>query len=165
VELIEGELISKIGAKRPHVSRLTLVREWLAIIFGGQFIDTEAPIDVALEDNPTNEPQPDVIVLNQPTTVFETNPRPPDLRLVVEIADTSLVFDLTTKASLYARAGIVEYWVLDVASRRIVVHRDPQNGHYRLVVVYTDAEGVAPLTAPGRELRVADLLDTYPQIA
>lgn len=158
VELIEGELISKTGKKRPHVSGLTLIREWLTSVFGGPFVDTEAPIDVAPEDNPTNEPEPDIIVLNKPTTTFQSNLRPEDLRLVVEIADTSLVFDLTTKAALYARAGIVEYWVLDIANRRMVVHREPQPGCYQHVVAYTDAESVAPLAAPGQALRISDVL-------
>jgi len=157
VELIEGELISKMGAKRPHVNGLTLLREWLTEVFGGRFVNTEASIDVTPEDNPTNEPQPDLIVLTKPTTAFQRNPQPQDLLLVVEVADTSLSFDRTTKAALYARAGIVDYWVLDTANRRMLVHREPNGGRYQVVVAYTDSESVAPLSAPGRELRIADL--------
>jgi Uma2 family endonuclease len=76
------------------------------------------------------------------------NPTPADLRLVVEIAHSSLTFDLTTKASLYARAGIVEYWVLDVTQRRLIVHRDPAAGRYTSVVSYDETESVAPLAVP-----------------
>ena len=159
VELIEGELISKMGVNRPHVNGFIFLCAWLIEMFGKRFVNVEAPIDVAPEDSPTNEPQPDIIVLNKPTRTFHRNPRPEDLRLVVEIADTSLPFDLTTKAALYARAGIVEYWVLDVASRRLLVHREPQGGRYRSVIVYTDSERVAPLTAPERELSIADLFE------
>jgi Uma2 family endonuclease len=158
VELIEGELISKSSKKRPHVYRMNLLRNWLTEVFGGPFVDTEAPIDVAPEDDPTNEPEPDLIVLDKPSTNFRGNPRSVELRLVVEIADTSLVFDLTTKARLYARAGIVEYWVLDIANRRMVVHRQPEDGRYQSIVAYTELESVAPLAAPQRELRVADVL-------
>ncbi len=75
----------------------------------------EAPIDVSPNDNPTNEPVPDLIVLNHDSaTIVSGNPQPSDLNLIVEISDSTL-FDLTTKAWLYARAGILEYWVLDVA--------------------------------------------------
>lgn len=125
LELVEGELISKIGKKRPHVNALTLVQGWLVQVFGARFVNAEAPIDVAPEDNPTNEPEPDLIVLKQDLSHFTSNPRAEDLRLLVEIADTSLNFDLTVKAALYARAKVFEYWVLDVAGRRLLVHRNP----------------------------------------
>src|ERR1035438_10192541 len=72
--------------------------------------NAEAPIEVAPEDNPTNEPVPDLIVLRQDQSHFTSNPRAQDLLLAVEIADTSLNFDLTVKAALYARAGVSEYW-------------------------------------------------------
>lgn len=127
LELVDGELISKMGKNRPHVNALILVQGWLIRVFGWEFINPETPVDVAPEDNPTNEPQPNIIVLKRPSREFKNaNPQPADLHLVVEIPDTSLGFDLTKKAALYARAEIVEYWVLDVAAHRLVVHRDRQ---------------------------------------
>jgi Uma2 family endonuclease len=123
---------------------------------GEQFVNPEAPIDVAPEDNPTNEPEPDVIVLKRELSHYLTgNPCPEDLRLVVEVADTSLNFDLTIKAALYARAGIIEYWVLDVTGRRLIVHRDSKAGGYASIIAYGEHESVAPLAAPEAEFRVA----------
>jgi Uma2 family endonuclease len=84
------------------------------------------------------------------------NPGPKDLHLVVEVSDTSLNFDLTTKAVLYARAGIPEYWVLDVSGRRLIVHRHPQSGKYTAVLVYNEQEAVAPLAAPHALFKAAD---------
>jgi Uma2 family endonuclease len=78
------------------------------------------------------------------------------LHLVVEVADTTLSFDLTTKAALYARAGIVEYWVLDVPGRRLIVHRHPQLGKYTTILIYSEQESVAPLAAPQAMFKVAD---------
>jgi Uma2 family endonuclease len=157
LELIEGELIDKMGKKRPHVNSVASIRDWLSDVFGRRFVNQEAPIDVAPEDNPTNEPEPDVIVLNRDRSIFRsTNPGPTDLRLVVEIADTSLRFDLATKAALYARAGILEYWVLDVPGRRLIVHRSPELGKYTSVVAYSENEIVAPLAAPEATLCVRD---------
>ena len=69
LELIEGELIDKMGKKRPHVNSLTLFHAWLREAFGARFVNPGAPIDVAPEDNPTNEPEPDL-------TRFETRPLP-----------------------------------------------------------------------------------------
>lgn len=156
-ELVNGELISKMGKKRPHVNALVAVRAWLVRTFGEQFVNPEAPIDVAPEDNPTNEPEPDIVVLARPSREFQdVNPRPADLRLVVEISDSTLGFDLTTKAELYARAGIIEYWVVDVAARRLIVHRDPREGLYCSVTAYGDHETAGPLAAPQREFRVRD---------
>jgi Uma2 family endonuclease len=157
LELVHGELISKMGKKRPHVNALVAVQAWLVRTFGEQFVNPEAPIDVASEDNPTNEPEPDLVVLAKPSREYrERNPRPSDLRLVVEISDSTLGFDLTAKAELYARAGIIEYWVVDVADRRLIVHRDPSEGLYRSVIAYAEQETLAPLAAPHSEFRVAE---------
>src|SRR5580704_3088054 len=106
------------------------------------------------EDNPTNEPVPDFIVLTQEGQNFRSaNPRPEESRLVVEIANTSLTFDLGTKAALYARAGIAEYWALDVKGRRLLVHRDVKAGGYGSIIAYGEHESVAPLAAPQAEFR------------
>jgi Uma2 family endonuclease len=154
LELIEGELISKMGKKRPHANAIAAVHAWLLRVFGEKYVNQEAPIDVALEDNPTNEPEPDLIVFSRPYREFTANPQPSDLRLVVEISDSTLSFDLTTKARLYAGARIVEYWVVDIPGRRIIVHRDPQEGQYRSVIAYAEHESVKPLASPDHEFRV-----------
>jgi Uma2 family endonuclease len=157
LELVHGELISKLGKKRPHVNALVAVQTWLVRTIGEQFVNPEAPIDVAPEDNPANEPEPDLVVLNKTSREFQdANPRPGDLRLVVEISDSTLGFDLTTKAELYARAGIVEYWVVDVAARRLIVHRDAREGLYREVTAYGEQETARPLASAHSEFRVAD---------
>jgi Uma2 family endonuclease len=173
LELVDGELISKVGNKRPHnidgepintmgknrrhTFTLTAIRNWLIMAFGGPYVDTEASIDVAPDDNPTSEPQPDVIVLTRASwEIRDANPQPADLRLVVEISDSTLGFDLTTKAALYPRAGIADYWVLDVQARRLIVHRDPRNGLYQSITAYRAHEAVAPLAAPDREFPVAE---------
>jgi Uma2 family endonuclease len=156
LELVDGELIDKMGKNRPHVNALVMMLAWLQGIFGVRFVNPEAPIDVSPEDNPTNEPEPDIIVLNRDTSLFRSaNPGPQDLLLVLEVADTTLRFDLTIKAAVYARAGIVEYWVLDVTGRRLFVHRDPQAGSYSSILVYSEHEAVAPLAAPHAMFKAA----------
>jgi Uma2 family endonuclease len=158
LELVEGELINRrMGKNRPHAVTMTAVRGWLATLFGEQYVETEAPIDVAPEDNPINQPEPDIIVLVKPSREFpEHPPQPADLRLVIEISDSTLGFDLKTKAALYARAGIVEYWVFDIPARRLIVHRAPQNGRYQSITVYRTDESVAPLAAPHSEFPAGD---------
>jgi Uma2 family endonuclease len=156
LELVEGELISKMGKERRHVDTFTLMHEWLVHVFGFRSVNVEAPIDVAPEDNPTNEPVPDLIVLRKDPPRLKSNPRPEDLQLVLEIADSSLYFDTTVKAALCARAGVPEYWVLDVTGRRLLVHRNPRTGRYAEVVAYSEHESVSPLAALAAQFRVAD---------
>lgn len=152
LELVDGELISKMGKNRPHVNAAMWMLFWLAETFGKAFVNAEAPIDVSPEDNPSNEPEPDLIVLTKEWTGFvAANPQPKDIRLLVEIADSTLPYDLSVKAALYARAGIVEYWVLDVNGRRLIVHREPEGGRYLSVSAYGECELVAPIAAPGAE--------------
>jgi Uma2 family endonuclease len=162
LELIEGEIIDKKMSKnRPHVNAAALLIAWLLQVFGTRRVNFEAPIDVAPEDNPTNQPEPDMIVLRQEYVdsgaYRASTPQPRDLALVVEIADTSLAFDLTTKAALYARAGIAEYWVLDILGRRLLVHRQPEGGQYAAVTSYSQDESVAPAAAPHSSLAISSL--------
>ena len=158
LELIEGELIDKKGKPWSHVISVVSLHEWLSAVFGFWHVALSAPIDVAPEDNRRNEPEPDLIVLPQDTFRFRRhNPRPEDVSLVIEVADKTLVFDLTTKADLYARAGIADYWVLDIAGRRMLVHREPNADRYTSVIAYAADEGVAPLAAPASHLRVGDI--------
>jgi Uma2 family endonuclease len=155
LELIEGELISKMGKKRPHTNVMVIMHVWLLRVFGAEFINQETSIDVASADNVINEPEPDLIVLSKPSReIRDQNPQPAEGHLVVEIADSTLRFDLTVKARLYARAGIADYWVVDIPSRRIIVHRDPQEGQYRSVVAYAEQESVKPLAATDQEFPV-----------
>jgi len=157
VELIEGELIVKMSKNRPHVNTAALLTAWLIQIFGGLRVNAEAPIDVAPQDNPTNEPVPDLIVLTREYTASgfrSARPQPRDLDLVVEIADTSLAFDLSVKAALYARAGIADYWVFDLSGRRVIVHRDPQGDRYTSVTAYGEQESLAPLAAPDSTFQI-----------
>ena len=156
LELVDGELINKMGKNRPHVNAMAMMVKWLSQFFDLELVNQEASIDVAPEDNPTNEPQPDLVVLKKPTYLISTaNPRPEDVHLVIEISDTSLYFDLTKKAALYARAGILEYWVLDVSAHKLFVHRDPQAGKYQSITEYAEQESVAPLAAPDAQFLIS----------
>jgi Uma2 family endonuclease len=149
LELIEGELITTVSKNRPHMVVFMSVLEWLTGVFGMKHLNAEGPIDVAPEDNPTSEPEPDIAVLAKTGVEYMgANPPASDIRLVVEVSDTTLAFDLGPKARLYARAGIPEYWVFDVVGRRLIVHRVPQGGNYSTVTAYLEWEEVRPLADP-----------------
>ena len=156
-ELIEGDLIEKMPKKPLHVHVLLMLQNWLAQTFGFRYVLQESPMNVSLEDSPTNEPEPDLLVMNRPSEIDNLNaPLPHEVRLVVEVSDSTLRFDMTVKAALYARASIPEYWVLDVKERRMAVHQDPQAGNYQSVLWLAQNESVSPLAAPGASFSVAE---------
>ncbi|MBV8847417.1 MAG: Uma2 family endonuclease [Bryobacterales bacterium] len=154
-ELIDGELINKIGKNRPHVFVTKAIHLWLIDIFGFERVEQENPIDVAPEDNPASEPEPDLVVLREPSEHYRENPKPQDILLAIEVADSTLDFDLSKKARLYARAGIPDYWVFDIKKRRVIVHREPAGDNYRSIVEYREHESVTPLAASQAAFQVA----------
>ena len=160
VELIEGKLIPKMPKSPPHSRALRSLMRWFENLFGPDFILPESSIDLRPEDNPTSEPEPDVLVLTVPYLDLAPGAHacPQDLRLVAEVSCSTLAFDLTAKARLYARSGILEYWVLDVEGRRLLVHRDPAGDGYRSILAYGEHEYVSTLAAPSTEVRVGEFL-------
>lgn len=157
-ELIDGELIDKMGKHRPHIVCLWRVVETLEIVFGKGFVQQEAPVEIAEADERTNEPEPDACVLRGRIESYTEAPKPADVILVVEVADSTLHHDLTAKAAIYARACFADYWVADVNGRTLHVLRDPADGEYRIHLELGESESIEPLAAPGHSIRVADLL-------
>lgn len=156
-ELIVGELVLKMGKNRAHMVTVLLLMAWLHNVYGSLFVMQEPSIDVHPEDNPTSDPEPDVVVLRRSGRELTANPKPEDLRFVAEVSHTTLSFDMKVKAGLYARAGIAEYWVVDVDGRRVIVHRRPEDGLYRDVAAYGAGERVATLGAPEETILVEEL--------
>lgn len=155
LELIEGELITKTLKRCPRMIAFTLILEWLTGVFGVQFLNLEGPVDVAPEDNPTSEPEPDIAVLSKAATAYmKAGPGAADVRLLIEISDSTPACDLGPKARLYARAGIPDYWVVDVAARRIIVHREPRVGFCSAVIACSAGESVAPLASMSKAFPV-----------
>jgi Uma2 family endonuclease len=151
--LIDGVILEEGPMNPPHALTLELVEPALRTAFGtGWRIRSQSPLVLGLD----LDPEPDFAVIagsprgstGHPTTAV----------LVVEVADSSLDFDTTDKRLLYARAGIREYWVVDINGRRLLVYRDPQSGDYATQQALGAADAVAPLAAPAAAVRVADLL-------
>jgi Uma2 family endonuclease len=78
--------------------------------------------------------------------------------LVVEVSDTIVRHDETTKRDLYARAGVREYWVLDIDGRQLRVHRNPSNGKFTHVQTWAEQHEVFPEFYPSEAVKVATLL-------
>src|SRR5260221_6200696 len=156
-ELVEGA-INLMGQNIRHASGVRLLLYWLFSVFGKESVLTQTSIDVAPEDNPTSEPMPDAIILARPVDTFTQNPRPDEIQLLVEASDSTLAYDLTTKANLYARAGIGEYWVVNLPERTLHIHRQPTKQGYAEVRLYQETDEVAASFAPDIRLTVSELL-------
>src|SRR5262249_15603300 len=117
---------------------------------------------VALDDQ--SEPEPDIAVVPGDWADYRTN-HPTRPALVVEIAETSLAFDRREKASLYARGGIRDYWVVNLVDRELEVFRDPEpdetaayGWNYRTIKRFALGTVVSLLALPSVQLRVSDLI-------
>jgi len=158
VELIEGEIVemSPIGRRRQAcLDKMTaLLAGWLA---GRAIVRIQGPVRLSQ----FSEPQPDLLLLRPRADYYASvDAGPDDVLLLIEVADASLAYDREVKAPLYARAGLTEYWILDLQSDRLLVFRDPDSGagRYRCVDCLAHDERIAPLAFPDLEILVADLL-------
>ena len=157
-ELIDGELIRKMSKSPLHSITLLLLTRWLREVFGYLRVAQEVSIDPGPLLNAKNEPEPDAIVLRRSAVEFRgENAGPSDILLVAEVSVTTQDYDLGAKAALYASAGIAEYWVLDLAANRIVVHRDPTGERYNSIFAFAADEAVTPLAAESASIRLNDL--------
>ena len=157
-ELIEGEIVSKIGQSRLHTNAVAILFTLLAALFP-RAVQTQASIGIGAMDA-FNDPEPDVAVLRGTLNDYrERDPDPnTDVLLVVEVSLTTLPGDRTTKARLYARHGIPEYWIVALANRELIVHRQPGSEGYGDVRAYEADESVTCLAAPVHPIQAAALL-------
>lgn len=161
VELIDGLLLVSEPQSSLHYTAILLAQHALARAFGeGWSVRTQAPI--ALDD--ASEPEPDVAVVRGGIRDFAAS-HPVDPLLVVEVSVSSLAFDREHKASLYARGGRPEYWIVNLIDRVLEVRREPGSDpsapygwDYGFVDVLGPTERVSALAAPTMQIAVGDLL-------
>ena len=161
VALVGGSLLVREPQGGPHATVVGLVEDALRQVFGtGWTVRTHSP--VALDDD--SEPDPDLAVVPG-SRRDHTRSRPTHPALIVEVAGSSLAFDRAEKGSLYARAGITDFWILDLPDRVLEIYRDPvpdphaSYGHrYPVTVTVGLRDAASPLAAPTAAILVADLL-------
>lgn len=161
IELLGGELIVSEPQGSRHYTAIGLVGRTLQAALGaGWVIRTQGP--VALDDE--SEPEPDVAVVSGDWLDY-SNEHPARPVLVVEVAESRLFFDRRHKGSLYARAGLTDYWILNLVDRVLEVYRQPIADAsaafgWRYAAMETLGAGsrVALLAVPAARIAVADLL-------
>jgi Uma2 family endonuclease len=152
LELIDGDLIEMAPQGPLHRGLTARVREQLRVSFGpGHHVQDHSPIDAGAN----SLPEPDIaVVIGEPN--LEQHPAGDEVALALEISVTSQAID-RSKAAVYARAGVREYWNLDVPARRLIVYRQPhpERGEYTLVAFLSDGDTVQ---AGPALVEVSDLL-------
>lgn len=157
-ELIEGVLY-EMSENPLHANAVVALIAWLHAVFGSLFVRSQTAIELGDADSEHSSPLPDAFVTREAMQAYLSRfPGPEDLLLVVEASNSTLRFDLSRKAALYATAGIQEYWVMDINGRRLVAHRVPTPSGYAQVRVYAEGERVATLARPDRDVLVSELL-------
>ena len=161
IELLGGEMIVKEPQYSPHATAIRLVMRALRHAFGEGW-DVGSQLPIALDDD--SEPEPDVsVVAGDPRDYRDAHPTRP--ALVVEVSLSRLGFDRARKGSLYARAGLADYWIVNIPDRCLEVYREPVpdaaarfGWRYGSLLTLGPERRVAPLGAPAAEVLVADLL-------
>ena len=163
VELIEGVIYDKMAAMlSPHAMAVSKTSLAFSTAFGGQCA-IRCQLPVRLNDN--SEPEPDLALARGIDDDYSEHPAPADVLLALEVSDSTLAFDRREKASAYARANIIEYWILNVPERQLEVHRGPQRDSampfgwgYSVRLIVPESGRVATGWKPETEFAVADLL-------
>lgn len=159
--LIEGEVLEMPIPNPPHSVSRGLAEESLRRVFAsGYWIRSQIPLVLGQ----SSDPMPDMAVVRGSPRYY-AGEHPKTAELIVEVADSSLAYDTHEKASLYAAAGIADYWVIDLPHRQLIVHRTPVadtgspfDAKYASVTKFDAAAGVDPLAAASSSIKVGDLL-------
>jgi Uma2 family endonuclease len=160
VELIEGEIVVMAPPGPEHSDPIRYGNMALVRLYGATH---DVAVQLPLDLSQSSQPQPDFALIARGTVPRRTLPTTADL--VIEVSLTSLAFDRKEKAALYARAGIPEYWIIDVANRSVEAHRDPgplsggQVHGFASRKIYGPDQAIVPLKVPGPACELACFFD------
>jgi Uma2 family endonuclease len=158
VELIDGQIVQMTPIGIPHAASVRALDRRLDRAVGDRaVVSTQLPI--VLGD--FSEPQPDIALLKPPEgTYWQRHPLPEDVLLLIEVTDTSGPYDRNVKRPLYARAGILEYWIVDVGRKMVEVYRSPSEDGYSSVEELRPGDRISVLELPDVKLAVSEILGT-----
>lgn len=141
VELLEGEIYTMSPVNSPHAGMVNKLNRLLMNVLNLEkhVIAVQNPIRI----NNTSEPEPDLAVLRYRADFYQhAHPSPQDVLLIIEVSDSSLHKDLTIKLPLYAKAGIPEVWIINLADNTLAVYHQPANNAYGQHAIYHPADAV-----------------------
>ena len=155
VELIDGEIIDLNAIGSPHAAITTrLTRQFIRAVGDLAIISVQNPLRL----DSYNEPEPDLLVLRPRADDYQANhPGAADVLLLIEVSETSLAYDRGRKLALYAKFGVAEVWIIDLAGAAIEIYRQPKEGAFSLTERRTGGS-LTPDLVPSLAIDVAALL-------
>ena len=155
VELIEGQIIEKPIKGKAHSAAVSRVDNLLINRLADRtLVRLQDPVHLS----DYSEPEPDIALVKPDPFFYEDHhPQPSEIYLIIEVADTTLKRDRDFKATVYARSGIADYWILDIANRQLYVFRDPQANHYQSEAILNDDATISILAFPDVQISVAEM--------
>ncbi|MDZ7963235.1 MAG: Uma2 family endonuclease [Aulosira sp. DedQUE10] len=145
VELLDGRIIQMSPQKPPHAGTTQRASDYFKTqLTGKAHVRMQLPITLS-----TSEPEPDIAVVRiDPAAYGDHHPTPSEILLLIEVSYSTFNIDREEKALIYAKAGIAEYWILDVLERQVYVLRQPAESGYQEITVLTEDAAIAPLAFP-----------------
>lgn len=155
-ELLAGQIILMAAKGTPHVTALQLLADNLRNqLSNNALVRTQDPIQL----DEFSEPEPDLAIVQGSILDYANqHPRPDQVYLVVEVADSTLKQDCEIKDKLYAQAGIADYWVVDLNHRQLHIFRDPTPQGYTRHLILAEPNQASPLAFPDRAIALTDIL-------
>jgi Uma2 family endonuclease len=154
VELIEGELVAIAPIGSEHIATTNALTRLLVIAVGDRgIVSVGNPVRLTQH----SEPQPDFAVLKSRNTYRTTLPRPEDTMLAVEVSNTSLDYDRKVKLALYARSGIPELWIVNLAVNEVAVYQAPVADSYTSVARACRSDVMTIKAIPGVLIPVSEI--------
>ena len=151
IELLEGVIVAMVPQNPPHAFTTTTLTRLLSAALGpGATLRVQLPFDIG----EFSTPEPDFAVVEP---IRYTKAHPDRAFLIIEVADSSLKIDRDEKLELYARAGVPEYWIVNLGEGTIGRHSEPAHGAYGRLTTFRRGETVQILAFPDVAVRVDEV--------
>ncbi len=155
-ELIDGYLIDKMSIGSKHSGTVNILTQILMnLLMGKAIVAVQNPVHI----DDYNEPEPDIAVLKPREDFYRKKlPEPPEVLLLIEVSDSTVEYDRDIKKTLYANAGIAEFWLVNLKQNTVERYSSPRNGSYRLAEILESGEKIKAGTIENLELQVDEIL-------
>ena len=155
-ELIEGEIVKKMTQGEYHISCINRLNRIFSRKCGDEII---VSVQNAVVISEISEPEPDVTLLRFQEDFYASGKATTeDVLLLIEVSDSTVSYDRTTKIKLYAQAGVEEVWLVNLPKQVLEVHTEPTNGKYKVVRKLNKNESVTPKLLPELTIKISDIL-------
>ncbi len=156
VELLAGQIVKMAAKGTAHNAAVKRTVELLQDLLGRSVLIS---VQDSIQLNDNSEPEPDIALLMRDPLYYEDHhPTPSEIYLIIEIADTTLRKDCSTKATIYAQSGITDYWVLNINDRQLHVFREPSQEGYKSELILADSMTISPLHFPDISFLISEML-------